>query len=75
MSIEQSVEELYGDTWTREEKDAEVARLKAEQGIVEMDEPAVNLDAEEGDDGNSSDQEKSLEDEPGAGKGAPEAGE
>ena len=44
MSIEQSVEELYGDTWTREDKDAEIARLKAEQGIIDMDEPAVNLD-------------------------------
>ena len=43
-SIEQSVEELYGDTWTREDKDAEIARLKAEQGIIDMDEPAVNLD-------------------------------
>ena len=75
MSIEQSVEELYGDTWTRKEKDAEVARLKAEQGIVEMDEPAVNLDAEEDNDGDGGDQEKSLEDEPGTGKGAPEAGE
>ena len=75
MSIEQSVEELYGDTWTREEKDAEVTRLKAEQGIVEMDEPAVNLDAEEDNDGDGGDQEKSLEDEPGTGKGAPEAGE
>ena len=75
MSIEQSVEELYGDTWTREEKDAEVARLKAEQGIVEMDEPTVNLDAEEDNDGDGGDQEKSLEDEPGTGKGAPEAGE
>ena len=69
------MEELYGDTWTREEKDAEVARLKAEQGIVEMDEPAVNLDAEEDNDGDGGDQEKSLQDEAGAGKGAPEAGE
>jgi hypothetical protein len=76
MSIEQSVEELYGDTWTREEKDAEVARLKAEQGIIEMEEPAVNAEIdEENDDGNSSSREKGLEDEPGAGKGNPETGE
>ncbi len=50
MSIEQSVEEMYGDTWTQEDKDAEVARLKAEQGISEVEEPSVNnppLDKEE----------------------------
>ena len=44
MSIEQAVEELYGDTWTSEDKEAEVNRLKIEQGIVDMDEPAVGLD-------------------------------
>ena len=44
MSLEQSVEELYGDTWTDEEKAEEVARLKAEQGILAVDEPAGNLD-------------------------------
>jgi len=46
MSIEQSVEELYGDTWTDEEKAEEVARLKAEQGIVEAPEPSVNEDGD-----------------------------
>lgn len=40
MSIERCVAELYGDTWTEEEKAAEVARLKAEQSAV-MDEPSV----------------------------------
>lgn len=88
MSIEQSVEELYGDTWTREDKDAEIARLKAEQGIVEMEEPAVNLDgldlregaaAEEqergGKDGNGSDRAKDVSDDGEAGKGAPGAGQ
>lgn len=74
MSIEQSVEELYGDTWTREDKDAEIARLKAEQGIVEMEEPAVNLDME-GSDGDSGDRKKSMEDGAGAGEGDPEAGQ
>ena len=44
MSIEQSVEELYGDTWTQEEKDEEVRRLKVEQGVMEIAEPSVNLD-------------------------------
>lgn len=41
MSTEQSVEELYGDTWTDEEKALEVARIKAEAGISSMDEPEV----------------------------------
>lgn len=39
MSIERAVEELYGDTWTEEEKAEEVARLKAEQAPPEVDEP------------------------------------
>lgn len=41
MSIEQAVEELYGDTWTDEQKEQEVARLKEEQGLTSMDEPQV----------------------------------
>ena len=50
MSIEQSVEELYGDTWSREDKDAEIARLKEEQGVASMEEPAVGdeMDYSEG---------------------------
>jgi hypothetical protein len=42
MSIEQAIEELYGDTWTDEQKAEEVARLKQEQGTNIVDEPAVN---------------------------------
>lgn len=42
MSIEQAIEELYGDTWTDEQKAEEVARLKEEQGLTTVDEPAVN---------------------------------
>ena len=42
MSIEASVDELYGDSKTDEWKKEEVARLKAEQGVVEEDIPAVN---------------------------------
>ena len=42
MSIEASVDELYGDSKTQEWKQQEVARLKAEKGIVEEDIPAVN---------------------------------
>ncbi len=45
MSLETSVEQLYGDTWTKEEKEAEIARLKEEQGIGKVEEPGVNLDA------------------------------
>lgn len=55
MSIEQAVEELYGDSWADEEKAAEVARLKAEQGYTSMDEPAINQDAQ--------DEGKGLEDD------------
>ena len=44
MSIEASIDELYGDSRGDEWKKAEVARLKAEQGIVDMEEPAVNMD-------------------------------
>ena len=44
MSLETSVDQLYGDTWTKEEKEAEVERLKAEQGIQELPEPGVNME-------------------------------
>ena len=44
MSTETSVKELYGDskdeTWINEE----VIRIKEEQGIVSMEEPAINSD-------------------------------
>lgn len=39
MSTETAVEQMYGDTWTKEQKAEEVARLKAEQGLTSMDEP------------------------------------
>ena len=45
MSIEASVEELYGDSKDDNWKREEIARLKAEQGVVEMEEPGINLDA------------------------------
>lgn len=48
MSIERAVEEMYGDTWTDEEKAEEVARLKAEQGVTE--EPEIRRDADLDDD-------------------------
>jgi len=49
MSTEQSVESLYGDTWTDEQKAEEVSRLKEEQGLM-MDEPGLNRDASPGSD-------------------------
>jgi len=45
MSIEASVEELYGDTKDEDWKREEVARLKAEQGIAELSEPSVSMSA------------------------------
>ena len=45
MSIERCVEELYGDTLDEHCKEEEITRLKAEQGIQDMEEPAVNMTA------------------------------
>jgi hypothetical protein len=45
MSVEAQVEELYGDSKDESWKNAEIARLKAEQGIVDADEPGVNQSA------------------------------
>ncbi|WP_072521514.1 capsid protein [Blautia sp. Marseille-P3087] len=62
MSIERCVEELYGDTLDEHCKEEEIARLKVEQGIQDMEEPAVNmtvgdfhtdLEGGEGDEGKS----------------------
>lgn len=41
MSIEASVDELYGDTKDEKWKEKEIARLKEEQGIAEMSEPTI----------------------------------
>ncbi len=46
MSIETSVDELYGDSKDDEWKTKEVARLKEEQGIVSMNEPSINQDVD-----------------------------
>lgn len=43
MSIEACVEELYGNSKDEEWKKEEIARLKAEHGIAQVEEPAVNL--------------------------------
>lgn len=44
MSLETSIDELYGDSKDEEWKAQEIARLKEEQGFTEMIEPAVNQD-------------------------------
>lgn len=59
MSIEASVEELYGDSKDEQWKKEEVARLKNEQGIQSVEEPGVNMTAGDfgvnlGDDNNAS---------------------
>lgn len=45
MSVEAQVEELYGDSKDEAWKKEEIARLKAEQGIAEVEEPGINLAA------------------------------
>jgi len=53
MSIEASIDELYGDSKDEDWKAKEVQRLKEEQGIAEMEEPTIkNVDI--GDDFNDS---------------------
>lgn len=42
MSVEACVEELYGDSRDEAWKQEEIRRLKAEQGIVELEEPGVS---------------------------------
>lgn len=45
MSIDTCVDELYGDSRDDEWKRKEVQRIKNEAGVVDLEEPAVNLDA------------------------------
>lgn len=44
MSIEASIDELYGDTKDDKWKSEEVKRIKNESGIVEMEEPSIAQD-------------------------------
>ena len=46
MSVEASVDELYGDTKDDDWKQEEIARLKAEQGIEQMTEPELNTESD-----------------------------
>lgn len=39
MSIEQCIEEMYGDTWTDEEKEEEIQRIKEQNGYLVAEEP------------------------------------
>ncbi len=45
MSIDASLDELYGDTKTDEWKAEEAEKIRREQGIADMDEPALSGDA------------------------------
>lgn len=44
MSIEAKVDEMWGDSKDQAWKDEEVKRIKEQQGIVTLDEPALNED-------------------------------
>lgn len=44
MSTETKVEEMWGDTKDEEWKKAEVRRIKEEQGIIMMEEPAISVE-------------------------------
>lgn len=41
MSIEKTVDTMYGDSLSKEEKEEEVRRLKEEAGIIEKEEPSI----------------------------------
>lgn len=75
MSIEASIDELYGDTRDDDWKAEEVRRLKEEQGLVSMEEPAVNMDLEDDYGVYGGDREAGIPDAGGEGQGAPEAGQ
>lgn len=72
MSVEASVEELYGDTKDDEWKQEEVKRLKAEQGIQDVEEPGLNLEGVVMDEGGSG--EPGLQHEPPGVPGNAESG-
>ena len=42
MSIEASIDELYGDSKEKQWKEAEIQRLKEEQGIAQVEEPLID---------------------------------
>ena len=77
MSIEAQVEELYGDSKDDAWKQEEIARLKAEQGIAEVEEPGIStaaggfqLNIEGGEPYESQGNEPPISDEPEGVSGA-----
>lgn len=46
MSIEQCIEEMYGDTWTDEEKEEEIQRIKEQNDYLVAEEPKTVDDQE-----------------------------
>ncbi|GAA0118905.1 hypothetical protein UT300017_11690 [Clostridium sp. CTA-17] len=46
MSIEQCIEEMYGDTWTEEEKEEEIKRIKEQNGYIVAEEPKTVDDSD-----------------------------
>ena len=82
MSIERCVEELYGDSLDEHCKEEEIARLKAEQGIQDLEEPGVNMaagdfeiDLEGGENGEGESRTKAVSNEPEKVPGTPGNGE
>ena len=80
MSVEAAVDELYGDTRDEEWKREEVQRIRQEQGIVDLDEPAARddmapIEFQIGGDGGAGEGGKpNLSDEPGGVPEAPDGG-
>lgn len=72
MSIEACVDELYGDSKDKEWKAEEVKRLKAEHGIVEMEEPALNMEGVELDESQGNEQD--VQNEQGGVRGTSQGG-
>lgn len=60
MSIEQCIDEMYGDTWTDEDKAKEVQRIKEQNGMIETEEPKV-VDEEDLNNPNDIDDEDDLD--------------
>ncbi|NME65827.1 capsid protein [Clostridium cadaveris] len=60
MSIEQCVEEMYGDTWSDEDKAIEVQRIKEQNGMIEAEEPKV-VDEEDLNNPNDTENEDDLD--------------
>lgn len=81
MSIEAAVEELYGDSRDDGWKAEEIARLKAELGVAELEEPGINLGAGGfkvnvgGAENAGSDRKKNMGDEPEGVSGTSGSGE